>query len=146
MPFIDVQENNNYNIINNISYRPDVLKSEFINDISLNVITEGTTADERQINQAIWNILLTMKTERLFNINFGTNIYRYLFQSAGSYTASQVENEARTSILAVEKRIIINPGMIHAEINQDEHYIELEIKYQIKSTSEFGSWKNRLYL
>jgi len=144
MPFIDKKQESSY--IHNIAYRPYELESEFMNDISLNILDEGTTADERQISQSIFNVLLTLKSERLFNIGFGTNIYRYLFQPATYITSAAIETEARNSILAVEKRILIKSEDISATVNQDEHYIDIEIRYKIKSTAEFGSWKQRLYL
>jgi len=104
------------------------------------------TADERQIAQSILNVLLTLKSERLFNVEFGTNIYRYLFQPENSYIVSAIEKEARDSILAVENRILIHNGDVVARVNQDEHYIDMKIKYKIKNTSEFGYWEQRLYL
>jgi len=144
MPFIDKKKEDTY--IHNIAYRPYEMESVFMNDISLDTMTEGVTADERQISQSIFNVLLTLKSERLFNVEFGTNIFRYLFQPATVHTVSSIEKEARDSILAVENRILIQPNDVIASINQDDHYIDIQIKYKIKSTSEFGSWKQRLYL
>ncbi len=145
MPFIDTDRNTDI-YVSNIAQKPEVIKTVFMNDISLDTMTEGVTAEERQISQAIFNVLLTLKSERIFNLNFGSNIFRYLFQPATSYTISALETEIRESILAVEKRIIIKPGDVSADTNPDEHYIDISITYKIKSTSEFGNWSNRLYL
>ncbi len=145
MPFIDTEKNTNI-YVSNIAKKPEVIKTVFMNDISLDTMTEGVTAEERQISQAIFNVLLTLKSERLFNLGFGSNIFIYLFQPATSIIISRLEQEIRESILAVEKRILIKTGDVSANPNPDEHYIDINITYKIKSTSEFGNWSNRLYL
>ena len=51
-------------------------------DISQNVISKGEIYDVDVINQSIENILMTTIGERIFNINYGSNLMYKIFDLA----------------------------------------------------------------
>jgi phage baseplate assembly protein W len=139
MPFLDELAPNKKNIVQKLPYDNTIME-----DISLDTDTTGVVSNKDVIGQSITNILLTMQGERLFNLSFGTNIYSYLFASVPDL--SPMRADVRRSILNFEQRITIDENDILLKINQDEHYIDLQITYRIKVTSEWGMWKDRLFL
>ena len=65
--------------------------------------------DASAIKQAIVNILLTNKGERLFNFEFGSSIRQYLFEPLDFATAGQVSGSIKSTLAKFDIKIIEGP-------------------------------------
>ena len=148
MPFIDDTPFNKGTVneiaMNKSPFGAYVSQHSFASDISLDLHTRIVETDVACINQSISNILLTMPTERLFKLEFGTDLFKYLFENFTNVTG--IKNEVMNQILKYEKRVRIDPADITVELEQTEYWIELGIKYYIIETKQYGSWNERLYV
>ena len=61
--------------------------------------------DASAIKQAIVNVLLTNKGERLMNPKYGSDIRRYLFEPLDYGTANQITGNIKSTIDTFEPRI-----------------------------------------
>ena len=85
--------------------------------------------DASAIKQAIVNLLLTNKGERLFNPNYGSDIRSYLFEPLDYGTATQIIGNIKHVITKWEPRIeILN---LKASPNYDSNGFDVEMVYQV---------------
>jgi phage baseplate assembly protein W len=83
-----------------------------------------------QVKSNLKNLLLTNKGERLGQPEFGSNLYKTLFENIDSDLTSSVEEEIRGAIgrwlpyVNVENVIVTSPDMM-------PNRLEIEIKYSI---------------
>lgn len=89
--------------------------------------------DASAIKQAIVNLLLTNKGERLFNPDYGSDIRSYLFQPLDYATAAQISNNIRYSISNFEPRISVLS--IESTPNFDDNGIDVEMTYEIRGST-----------
>lgn len=80
----------------NISFKPHPITGDLT-----------TLKDEAAVKQAVINLLLTDKGERVFNSSIGSNIRRLLFETFDFSTAALIMNEIRSVLEAYEPRIRI---------------------------------------
>lgn len=80
--------------------------ARFSKDLSFNGFTEVT--DANNLIQNIYNILLTNKGERLFNIGFGADIESKLFSLYAAGNLNGIIMECARAIGAYEKRVTVN--------------------------------------
>ena len=85
--------------------------------------------DASAIKQAIVNLLLTNKGERLMNPNYGSDIRRYLFEPLDYGTANQIKGNIRDTIERFEPRISV--VRLKASPNYDDNGFDI--------TSSFSS-------
>jgi len=85
--------------------------------------------DDNAIKQSIRSLLLTVKTERLFNSNIGTRLREVLFEPLDFASASLVETEIRDVLALYEPRITI----VRLDVfpDQAENGYEVELEYVI---------------
>ena len=85
--------------------------------------------DASAIKQAIVNLLLTNKGEKLFNPNYGSDIRSYLFEPLDYGTATQIIGNIKHVITKWEPRIeILN---LKASPNYDDNGFDVEMVYQV---------------
>ena len=85
--------------------------------------------DASAIKQAIVNLLLTNKGERLFKPNYGSDIRSYLFEPLDYGTATQIIGNIKHVITKWEPRIeILN---LKASPNYDDNGFDVEMVYQV---------------
>ena len=88
--------------------------------------------DASAIKQAIVNLLLTNKGERLFKPNYGSDIRSYLFEPLDYGTAQQIVGNIEHTISKWEPRIeILN---LDAVPNYDDNGFDVQMTYQIIGT------------
>ena len=80
-----------------------------------------TTVDA--LKSDILHVLLTQKGERFYDPDFGTNLYKYLFEPNDSTTLSDVKNEANSSLLRAMPNIQITS--ITAENSEESILLSL---------------------
>ena len=88
--------------------------------------------DASAIKQAIVNLLLTNKGERLFKPNYGSDIRSYLFEPLDYGTAQQIVGNIEHTVSKWEPRIeILN---LDAVPNYDDNGFDVQMTYQIIGT------------
>ena len=88
--------------------------------------------DASAIKQAIVNLLLTNKGERLFNPNYGSDIRSYLFEPLDYGTAQQIIGNIEFTIAKWEPRIQILD--LDAVPNYNDNGFDVQMTYQIIGT------------
>ena len=88
--------------------------------------------DASAIKQAIVNLLLTNKGERLFKPNYGSDIRSYLFEPLDYGTAQQIIGNIEFTISKWEPRIQILD--LDAVPNYDDNGFDVQMTYQIIGT------------
>ena len=88
--------------------------------------------DASAIKQAIVNLLLTNKGERLMNPTYGSDIRSYLFEPMDFGTANQIKNNIRDTIETFEPRIRVL--QISATPNFDDNGFDITMTYSIVGT------------
>ena len=90
--------------------------------------------DASAIKQAIVNVLLTNKGERLMNPKYGSDIRRYLFEPLDYGTANQITGNIKSTIDTFEPRIsVLN---LRALPNDDDNGFDVEMTYEIRGTDD----------
>ena len=90
--------------------------------------------DASAIKQAIVNLLLTNKGERLMNPDYGSDIRSYLFEPLDYGTASQITGNIRYTIDRWEPRISVQD--IVAKPNFDDNGFDVEMTYEVQGTDD----------
>jgi len=90
--------------------------------------------DASAIKQAIVNLLLTNKGERLMNPNYGSDIRRYLFEPLDYGTANQIKGNIRDTIERFEPRITV--VRLKASPNYDDNGFDITMTYSIRGTDD----------
>ena len=90
--------------------------------------------DASAIKQAIVNLLLTNKGERLMNPNYGSDIRRYFFEPLDYGTANQIKGNIRDTIERFEPRISV--VRLKASPNYDDNGFDITMTYSIRGTND----------
>jgi len=85
--------------------------------------------NETAISRSIKNIVFTLRGEKFFNQNFGSNISKVLFENIDEITSSIIADEIRQSIINYEPRV----RLIDVEIfpDYDNGSFDVSIVYNI---------------
>ena len=88
-----------------------------------------TSKDEAAVKQAIVNLLLTNKGERLFNSQIGSDIPRLLFEQLDYGVAALVQSEIKNVLTDYEPRI----NIISLEVipNFDDNGFDVGLEFEI---------------
>ena len=88
--------------------------------------------DASAIKQAVVNLLLTNKGERLMNPEYGSNIRSYLFEPLDYGTAAQITGNIRYTIDRWEPRISVID--LKASPNFDDNGFDVVMTYEVRGT------------
>ena len=95
--------------------------------------------DAAAIKQAIVNILLTNRGERLFNSRFGSDIRKYLFEPLDYATAAQVNGSIADTLSRFEPRIQVLSVETIPNFDDNGFDVDLETNIQaVKSQLKDG--------
>ena len=86
--------------------------------------------DDAAIKQAIGNLLLTNKGERLFNPDYGADLRSLLFEPFDYATAALIKENIVYSIKRYEPRIAI--GSLKCYPDYDNNGFDVEMTYEIR--------------
>ena len=107
----------------NITFKKDPVTNDVV-----------VSKDASAIKQAIVNLLMTNKGERLMNPNYGSDIRRYLFEPLDYGTANQITGNIKSTIDTFEPRIsVLN---LRALPNMDDNGFDVEMTYEIRGTDD----------
>lgn len=102
----------------NVTFKPHPITGDLI-----------TSKDEAAVKQAIVNLLLTNKGERLFNSQIGSDIPRLLFEQLDYGVAALVQSEIKNVLTDYEPRI----NIISLEVipNFDDNGFDVGLEFEI---------------
>lgn len=109
-------------------------------DYRLRKLSSGDVAqvyDDKAINQALKNLLMTVRGERFFNPEFGTRVPELLFEQFDPITGQVLHEEIKMAIETWEPRIELLD--ISIQMDYDSLTYILDVAYRIKSTAELGN-------
>ena len=110
--------------------------SDFYNNFNKNYGTKDIariTNDNAVIN-SIKNIVFTNKGERLYNPDFGTNVYKLLFENFSKFTSDTLRIDIITAIENYEPRAKINNVYVEQDI--DNHGIVITLSFNTINSSD----------
>ena len=90
--------------------------------------------DERAINNALKNIIMTSLYEKPFDSMFGSTVNRILFEPADTMTADDLQFEIKRAIARNEPRVKVE--FVDVRINYDTGDYNVKIKYLIVGYDE----------
>jgi phage baseplate assembly protein W len=91
-----------------------------------------TTTD--QIKSNIINYILTDKGERVFNVNFGSSLRRYVFENSNLENSTLLQQTLKTELQTNFPNVQFN--QISVTPNYDENTIDISIVYTIYNGPE----------
>lgn len=91
-------------------------KNPFTNDI-------GIVKNENAIKQALKNIMLTKTSEKVFDPEFGTNIWASLFEPMDDITADRIEQEIENVVGQYETRISMQSVVVEPYPSENAYHI-----------------------
>ena len=109
--------------------------SRAFKDISLSFSPHPVTKDlpilknERAIARSVRNIVETIPTEKFFNPDFGSDVYRSLFDFVDSGTAGIIEDQIKNSVENYELRV--NNVRVEVDPFPDLNEFEVTVIYDI---------------
>ena len=109
--------------------------SKAFKDISLSFSPHPVTKDlpilknESAIRRSVRNIVETIPTEKFFNPDFGSDVYKSLFDFVDFGTANIVQDQIKTAINNFEPRV--ENVRVEVDPSVDENEFEILIVYDI---------------
>ena len=109
--------------------------SRAFKDISLSFSPHPVTKDlpilknESAIRRSVRNIVETIPSEKFFNPDFGSDVYRSLFDFVDFGTANEIQEQIKTSVENFEPRV--DNVRVEVDPRPDENQFEVTIIYDI---------------
>lgn len=128
--------------------------SDFTTNMQPNPVTGelGVVVNEASVKQSIRNIVLTNKTERIYKMDLGADLYKLLFENLTDETALLAEAQVRTALKTYEPRIdVISVNVIFPDSRGvrgtqgnllpkfeyvDQNVLIINVVYRIINTSQ----------
>lgn len=97
------------------------LFSDFLNSFSVSPFSGqlALSKNEKAVSQSIRNLILTNFGERLFNPNFGSDVYKTLFEPNFTEDLNLLEQRIRFSIENFEPRAILEEVIVRSSEKTD---------------------------
>ena len=116
-------------------------------DLAHKTIQHGVVYDIEVIKQSITNIILTMMGERLFNLQFGTNLYGMIFNSGVTVQNAQaIKSHVIDKVLTYETRIAIYEEQSEVIFDPNLNELQLKLHFIVKETAERALWQETVVL
>jgi phage baseplate assembly protein W len=90
--------------------------------------------DAAAVKQAVKNILMTNRGEKPFLPKYGGNLNDFLFNLSSEFDEFDIEEAVNLAINNYEPRAKVL--QVRSKIKPEQHSIEVEVKFQVISTSE----------
>ena len=84
--------------------------------------------EDAAVKQAVVNILMTNKGERLFDPEYGSNVPSYLFDQLDYGTAANIQDAIRECLMNYEPRIRIDSLDVIPDFDQNGFEVQLAFK------------------
>lgn len=110
-------------------------------DFKLRRLSNGDVnmvTDEKAINQSLMSLFSTLKGERLFNLSYGTDLPRMIFEPFERSTATALSEIIKLAVQTYEgNRISLNK--LNISLDEKNLTYNIFLEYYIKSTTEIGT-------
>ena len=109
-------------------------------DLSLSFAKNKVTEDllvkkeDAAVKQAVLNILLTNKGERVYDAQYGSNVRTYLFEPLDFGTAGSIKDEIVRTLKTYEPRVSIQECIV--EPNFDSNGFEVRLDFKVLSRAD----------
>ena len=109
-------------------------------DLSLSFAKNKVTDDllvkkeDAAVKQAVLNLLLTNKGERVYDSDYGSNIRTYLFEPLDFGTAGTIKDEIVRTLKNYEPRISIDECVV--EPNIESNGFDVRLDFQVLSRAD----------
>ena len=109
-------------------------------DLSLSFAKNKVTEDllvkkeDAAVKQAVLNILLTNKGERLYDAQYGSNVRTYLFEPLDFGTAGSIRDEIVRTLKRYEPRVTIQECLV--EPNFDSNGFDVRLDFKVLSRAD----------
>lgn len=90
--------------------------------------------DAAAVKQAVKNILMTNRGEKPFLPKYGGNLNDFLFNLSSEFDEFDIEEAVNLAINNYEPRAKVL--QVRSKIKPEQHSIEVEVQFQVISTSE----------
>tara|TARA_R110000803_G_scaffold47825_8_gene99638 strand:- start:3834 stop:4214 length:381 start_codon:yes stop_codon:yes gene_type:complete len=91
------------------------------------------STSKRAIKSDLTHLLLTRKGDRLYNPEFGSGLYDFIFEQVDSTTISDIKTELETNIARFIPGVIVNELKVTPD--PDNHHIKVNLDYTINNMS-----------
>lgn len=107
------------------------LYADFRKDLLLNPVSFDLARkiNEEAVKDAIVNILMTRRGERLFKPNLGSDIHKMLFENASPLTSLAMEELVREAISNHEPRA--NVISVDVYTSEDENSVDIKVTFNV---------------
>ena len=109
-------------------------------DLSLSFAKNKVTEDllvkkeDAAVKQAVLNILLTNKGERVYDAQYGSNVRTYLFEPLDFGTAGSIKDEIVRTLKSYEPRVTIQECLV--EPNFDSNGFDVRLDFKVLSRAD----------
>lgn len=103
---------------------------------SKNKVTEDLLVkkEDAAVKQAVLNILLTNKGERVYDSQYGSNVRTYLFEPLDFGTAGSIRDEIVRTLKRYEPRVTIQECLV--EPNFDSNGFDVRLDFKVLSRAD----------
>lgn len=115
-----------------------ILYKDFPSSMKMNPVTNDISVitDEKAVAEAMRNLIMTNRGERLFQPNLGGNVQRFLFENNSNPAILKLLKEMITDTIVRSegKRVELIDVEVYGDV--DSHGIEVKILYYIRNSEE----------
>ena len=119
-------------------------------DLSLSFAKNKVTDDllvkkeDAAVKQAVLNLLLTNKGERVYDSDYGSNIRTYLFEPLDFGTAGTIKDEIVRTLNNYEPRVTVDECI--AEPNIESNGFDVRLDFEVLSRSDIPAISIEFFL
>ena len=99
-----------------------------------------TDTDKQAIKSDLMHLILTVKGQRFYMPNFGTNLLKFIFEPSDGYTENGIREEITTAVKTYLPNLVINEVTVDRDVDT-EYTATVRIDYTITedvfNTSDF---------
>ena len=100
--------------------------------------------EDAAVKQAILNLLLTEKGERLYNAQYGSDLRSHLFEPLDFGTAGSIKDSIIRTIKNYEPRVSVETCIV--EPNFDANGFDVQLDFQVLSRADIPSISIEFFL
>lgn len=135
------KENDDYRLVKPIGDTYSDFSKSFLPNPNTGQIGRKTNIDS--VKQALRNLILTNKYERLRNPEFGTRLARYTFENFDDFVEDEIADEIENAVNRFEPRVRLLE--VNVSVNQEEKAIYVYIEFATIFSKETSDLELVLY-
>lgn len=118
------------------NYKKLTVYSDFRKDLMMNPLTSDIVSrlNEDAVKEALRNLILTNKGERLFQPYLGSDVQKSLFDNMNPATVKMIEQNVRVTINNFEPRVTIVDIQVIAD--PDNYRVQINISFYVRNIQE----------